>query len=160
MALTNDIHTLRDGSNVHEPLVAPVKASEQLYSGAIAVLDASGRLHSAASASAGDTCAGIIGEPAGGTYVKTGPGIKGGTNDTAVYAEVLQGNFFLNGGTGADALTEANVGATVYVIDEVTVGATSGGNSRPAAGTMRPITPSTPSGKVSVRLGNPVDRMT
>jgi hypothetical protein len=103
-----------------------------------------------------DTVLGIVGDPAGGTYVKTGPGIVGNGSQGAngVWVECLTGSFLLASGTGADALTEANAGASVYVINETTVGATNGSSSRPTAGIMLPITPDIPSGFVPVQFTN------
>lgn len=39
-------------------------------------------------------------------------------------------------GTSSDALTDADIGATVYAIDNATVGKTSGSSSRAVAGTL------------------------
>lgn len=42
-------------------------------------------------------------------------------------------------GTAGDALTKADVGATVYAIDNATVGKTSGANTRSIAGTLAKV---------------------
>mgnify|MGYP001555921721 CR=1 FL=1 len=69
---------------------------------------------------------------------------------------MLTGSFFLFGGTSADALTEANVGGPVYLIDEKTVGATNGSSTRPVAGVLRAIDTTRAGGdQYAVTLGTP-----
>jgi len=51
-------------------------------------------------------------------------------------------------GTSADALTDADVGATVYAIDNATVGKTNGSSSRAVAGTLTEIS----NGRAFVRI--------
>lgn len=155
MALSADIKTLRVGvEGLHEPIAAPLKAVTTVYSGSIAILR-SGYLVPATTPTSTDTCIGLIGNPTGGTYVKTGPGIVGGSTDGAVFIDCDTGTFLLANGTGADALTEANAGATVYVVDEQTVGKTNGSGTRPVAGVMLPIDPTIPTGFVPVKIANP-----
>lgn len=155
MALSADIPIRRVGAEgQHEPIAAPIKASNTLYSGSIA-LSRSGYLVNAASPQSTDVCLGIVGDPTGGTYVKTGPGIAGGTTDGGVWVDCETGVFLLKSGTGGDALTEANAGQTVYVIDEQSVGATDGSATRPPAGIMLPIDPTVPTGFVPVKIANP-----
>jgi hypothetical protein len=68
-------------------------------------------------------------------------------------AVIDTGSFFLNAGTGSDALSTADCGASVYLINETTVGKTSGGASRPVAGVLLNIdTNVTPS--YAVALGS------
>ncbi len=154
MTLSADIQVQRVGAEGPEPIAAPVKAAAQLYCGSIATLR-SGYLIAATSPASTDVTCGIVGFPTGGTYVKTGPGILGGSTDGAVWVDCLTGVFLLASGTGADALTEANAGATVYVVDEQTVGATSASGTRPVAGVMLPIDPTVPTGLVPVKMANP-----
>jgi hypothetical protein len=54
--------------------------------------------------------------------------------DGAVAVRVRRGIFAWASGAGADAVTNANLGQTVYVIDDQTVGLTNGTNTRSAAG--------------------------
>jgi hypothetical protein len=153
MALSKDVLVLRVGAEgTTEPLAAPLAASTTVYAGSIALLD-DGVLKNSASPASTDIIAGIIGEPAGGTYVKTGPGIVNATTtDGAVWINCLTGTFLLNNGTGADELTEDDAGADVYVVDEITVGKTDGSATRPIAGQMLPIDPTVPTGKIPVKL--------
>ena len=156
MALSKDIFVNRVGSEgKHEDLAAPLGSAVTVYSGSIALLRA-GYLAVASSPQSTDYCMGLIGDPAGGTYVKTGPGIVGNGSQGAngVWVEILTGSFILANGTGADALAETDVGAAVYVVDEQTVGKTNGGSSRPQAGILLPIDPTIPSGFVPVQFTN------
>ncbi len=152
MAQSKDVFVSRSGvEGAHEPLAAPLGSAVTVYSGTIA-LSRAGYLANASAPQTTDTCLGLIGNPAGGTYVKTGPGIVGNGSQGAngVWVEILTGSFILACGTGADALTEADVGADVYVMDEITVGKTSGSTTRPVAGRLMPITPDIASGFVPV----------
>lgn len=156
MALSSDVKLVRVGAEgLHEPIAAPLKANVTVYSGSIALLDSTGNLKNASSPASTDTIVGMIGNPTGGTYVKTGPGIVGGSTDGAVWVDCLTGTFVLASGTGADELDETTANHTVYVVDEVTVGATNGSNTRPVAGVQLPIDPTLPAGFVAVKLANP-----
>lgn len=120
--LTNDIHTVEYGvpDSTGQLVAYPIGATVQTYVGAVALVAGTGStttqgyLKSAATASASDTVAGIIGEPAGGTAVQTAPGILGGSTDGAVWANVRTGTFFIQSGTGANALSATTNGKTVY----------------------------------------------
>jgi hypothetical protein len=156
MALTNDCHLVRYG--VPKQLVAaPVTANAQLYSGAVALLR-SGYLINAASPQSTDTIVGMVGDPAGGTYVKTGPGILGGSTNGSVWVNCETGAFAFQNGTGADALAESDAGATVYYQGENSSGPiaakTNGGSTRPVLGTLLPIDPTFPlqQGQLAVKL--------
>lgn len=161
MALTTDCHLVRYGTpDGHQLIPAPVTAAAQLYSGAVALMR-SGYLINAASPQATDKIMGMVGDPAGGTYVKTGPGILGGSTNGAVWVNCETGSFLFQNGTGADALTEADAGATVYYQGENSAGPivakTDGSASRPALGTMLPIDPTFPlqQGQIAVKLVTP-----
>lgn len=147
-----DHRILRYGSeDIQDLISAPLKANTTVYNGEIALLDSTGYLHSG-SPSSTDSVIGIISGPSAGSYVKTGPGITSGSTDGDVWVDCATGAFVLASGTGADALTEANSNATIYVIDSVTVGATSATGTRPSAGIMLPIDPTIPSGYVPVQI--------
>ena len=123
MALTNDIKILRVGSEgLMEPFTYPLQNAATVYAGSIALVQTTGgnagTLKNSASPASTDVCVGIIGNPAGGTYVKTGPGITGGTSNTSVYVDALRGTFLLQSSTGSDQLSATTVGQTVYVYDE------------------------------------------
>lgn len=156
MALTGDVLTPRFGTaDGHQPLNAGIKATVQLYRGSIAVIDNTGYLKNAASPASTDTVLGILDKAGPGTSNAL-PGIKGGATDGAVTAEIATGSFLLASGTGADQLSAATAGATVYLIDEVTVGATNGGGARPVAGKQLPAGDlSLLGGKYPIAVGTP-----
>jgi hypothetical protein len=156
MALTADVPILRVGSRNKDPVAAPLPTGVTVYTGSISLLDSNGLLKNSSSPASTDTCIGINGNPTGGTYVKTGPGIVGaGTTEAAyVYVDVECGTFLLASGTGADALTEATAGATVYAINETTVGKTNGSTTRPAAGVQLPREPSMPTGLWPIKMNS------
>jgi hypothetical protein len=152
MALSKDILVSRVGAEgVHEDLSAPLGSAVTVYGGSFAATRA-GYLANMASPQSTDVVLGLVGEPAGGTYVKTGPGIVGNGSQGAngVWVEILTGSFLMANGTGADALAETDVGASVYAVDEQTVGKTDGSATRPVVGKLLPIDPTTPTGFVPV----------
>jgi hypothetical protein len=155
MALTQGIRLLRIGDpGLHEPIAAPLTATVSVYPGTFA-LSRAGYLVNAASPQSTDVVLGLIDQATGGTFCQTGAAITGGTTNTSVWVDCATGTFLLASGTGADTVAEANVGATVYVIDEQSVGLTNGSNTRPAAGVVLPFDPTIPSGFVPVKLTNP-----
>jgi hypothetical protein len=154
MALTTDVHTIEYGvpDGGEAQLVAyPVASGAQLYSGAVALLSGGtgatkGYLKNGnLSVSATDVVVGVIGEPAGGTFVATGPGIKGGATDGAVWVNVRTGAFFLQSASGADQLSATTNAATVYYAGENNSGglaaATSASSTRPVLGVQLPQDP-------------------
>lgn len=149
--VTSDIKTYQYGIPENPgPTSWGVGANQQLYSGAIALLSGSGAtttgyLKNAASPGNADIVVGIVGEPAGGTYVKTGPGILGGSTDGSVWADVRTGTFMIQSGTGSDQLSATNNGKTVYYGGENAYGpiacATNGSGTRPTMGIQFPQDP-------------------
>ena len=93
----------------------------------------SGYLVAASSPQSTDIVWGLIDKAGPGT-ADVAPGITGGTANGSVTAEIATGSFFLAMGSGADAFTQTNIGATAYVINETTMGLTSNGNTRPVGG--------------------------
>jgi hypothetical protein len=156
MTISADVKILRVGvEGLNEPIAAPLAASVTVYSGTIA-LSASGYLKGSNTAPAStDKVLGVVDLPTGGTYVKTGPGITAGSTDGSVWVDCQTGTFLFLSGTGSDALVESDAGATVYVVDAITVGKTNGGGTRPTAGVMLPIDPTIPTGYVPVKLASP-----
>jgi len=147
---TTDIKTFRYGSGDPQLTSFGVGAAAQIYSGCVALVSGSGAttagyLKNAANPGTLDLVAGIVGEPAGGTYVKTGPGILGGTADGSVWADVRTGCFMVQSGTGADLLTAAGNGKTVYYAGENANGpvaaAVIGTPNRPVLGIQLPQDP-------------------
>jgi hypothetical protein len=133
-----------------QPVAYPVGTTQQLYYGEVALLSGSGAvtagyLKNAATPGSADLVVGMVGEPAGGTAVETGTGIVGGSTDGAVWDNVQTGAFFFQSGTGADQLSEATAGKTVYLGNETTSGpvamATSASSTRPILGVQLPQDP-------------------
>jgi hypothetical protein len=155
MALTNDIQIIRYGTpgNASQPASLPVTANAQLYRGAIAATR-SGYAVEMTSPQSTDLVWGLY-EKYGPGFANVIPGMLGGTTNGAVTVEVATGSFYLNNGTGADAITQVNMGAPCYVINENTVGLTSGSGTRPVAGIVETlIQPPNLTGMVGVKMGN------
>lgn len=157
-ALTGDIHFERFGTgDVISPLVQPLGGSVTVYRGSIALTDSSGNVKSSASPLSTDTCWGIIAGYGPGV-ADTAPGVINASSvASAVTAMIYQGAFMLASGSGSDQLSQSTVGKTVYVINEYTVGLTTGGGTRPAAGVLLAISPETLAqapGPYAVKLGN------
>lgn len=146
-ALTSDVPTTRYGvdGDAHQPTSYPVAASSKPWGGAVAVLYG-GYLVAASTPSSDQLVVGIM--------QRTADNSAGAAGD--IVAEVETGSFFLFGGTSADALTQADVGQPVYLIDEITVGKTNGSSTRPVAGVLRAIDATRAGGdKYAVTLGTP-----
>jgi len=129
----------------------PIAASTLIYPGAIVCL--SGGYVVNATTATGLVCIGIC----DGLTLKPGFTADNSTGSNGAFlVRVHPGVFDLQYGTAGDAITQANVGATVYLINETTVGATNGGGSRPVAGLLAQV-PATdasiPVGYVAVQLG-------
>ena len=160
MALSADVKTIRFGSpgNSTQPMNFGLTASATVYRGSIAITR-SGYLVAASSPQSTDTTWGIIDKAGAGT-ADTGPGIVGGTTNGSVTVEVATGSFFLQNGTGSDAIAQTNVGSLCYVINETTVGLTSASNTRPVAGTIEGLASTLAAnlpnmtGMVAVKVGN------
>lgn len=167
MALTADIVTEQYGNpSTHQPIEAGIGNAVTLYRGSVALLSGGvsvtkGYLKNAATPSSTDSVMGLVagyGPSCG--FPDDAPGV-GGTNassDGAATASVLPGTYLLLAGTGADALTVTNLQTSVYLINETTVGATSGSSTRPVAGLLvqvPSIDASIPTGYVAVQLGTP-----
>ena len=169
MALTSDIRKIRYGSPInHQPIEYPIgkgASGQTLYRGSVAAISGGttvtqGYLKNMATPAATDIVVGLIdsyGPSCGQADIV--PGLGGTTLNTAdgvLTANVATGTFLLLGGTGSDALTVTNVGTSVYLINEDTVGATNGSASRPVAGLLVQV-PATdasiPTGFVAVQLG-------
>lgn len=136
-ALSKDIGRLRLG----EPIAVgrgPAASSVTFYTGSIVMTNAAG-YNTVGAAATGQFARGIC------TTGKVSPASNG-----AVEVGWEEGDFELESGTAADALTVANVGDTVYIIDDNTVGATDGTGTRSAAGKLVGISPN---GKPIVRIG-------
>jgi hypothetical protein len=157
-ALTGDIHYERYGTgDTQSPLVQPLGGSVTVYRGSIALTDSTGNVKNASAPLSTDTCWGIIGGYGPGV-ADTAPGVINTSSvASAVTAMIYQGTFFLASGTGSDQLSQSTVGKTVYVINEYTVGQTSGGGNRPSAGVHIAVSGETrvqAPGSFAIKLGN------
>lgn len=165
MALSADIKIYRYGSpgnstqTANQPMASgTASVPTTVYRGSIALLR-NGFVLAATSPLSTDVCLGLV-EDAGPGVIDGAPGVSNTGASGAVTVDIATGSFFLAAGSGADAITQANVGASCYVINENTVGLTNGGGTRPVAGEIMglgnnlgnvvPI-----AGLVAVKLGQP-----
>jgi hypothetical protein len=145
MAITSDQIISRFGTGEGQAMLlsAGIGANQQLYRGTVALLSGSGAvtkgyLKNSDTPGASDTVVGILSQYAAGTGADAIPGLLGGTTDGATAASILTGAFLLASGSGADQLSAATAGQTVYLINSVTVGLTSASSTRPIAGVQMP----------------------
>jgi hypothetical protein len=125
-ALTAARNTTRIGdTNQISYFKAPIAAATKIFQGAIVCANASGL------AVPGSTSTTL---KAMGVAEKTYDNSSGGAS--AFPVEARAGVFWFNSGTAGDAITQANLGATVYIIDDNTVGLTNGGATRSVAGVV------------------------
>lgn len=104
-----------------------IAASTTCHQGGMVELSSSGLAQPATTAGTQTTIVGVCTD-------SEGADVSTGANSLIV--NVQQGVFEMNQGTGADALSAANVGQPVYCIDDNTVGATSSNGTRPVAGKL------------------------
>jgi hypothetical protein len=111
----------------------PVKANEVLIAGCMAMVDASGRAVSAA------TATGAIG--AG--RVKTNGGLDRwdatGLADGALKAEIEEGIFKFANSAAGDLIAVSEIGKKCYIVDNQTVAKTNGTSTRSPAGIVRQV---------------------
>jgi len=144
MALTADILTTCYGpsfSRVEYP-IGYGSAGQTLYRGSFTAISGGttvtqGYLKNMATPASTDLVVGIVDDygPSCG-LANTGPGLGPTTANGSATALVRQGEFIVASGTGADALALANLQTSVYLINETTVGKTSGSKTRPIAGLL------------------------
>lgn len=103
----------------------PVAAGELIEQGKIVMLNATGFALEGATAT---------GQKMVGMALETVDNSTGADGDLSV--EVFRGLSRWASGTAGDAIDRADIGATVYIIDDETVGLTDGGATRSAAGTV------------------------
>ena len=144
MAATLDYKITRLGVPTGNNLLSfPLGASVTVAGGAFAITDAAGNiLDAAGTLSAADQVWGLIQERR--PFLTDPASSVAGT----YLVPVECGAFYVsNGGSAADVLTQANVGQTVYVTGELSIGLTSGaGAARPVAGTLQNIDTTQPGG--------------
>ena len=167
--ITSDAQIYQYGSPInHQPIeykIGKGASGQTLYRGTVALISGGttvtqGYLKDPATPASTDIVVGILrgyGPSCG--LADTVPGMGGSVLNTAdgvLTADVTPGTYLLLAGTGSDALTITNTQASVYLIDGVTVGATSNGSTRPVAGLLvqvPSVDASIPTGFVAVQLG-------
>lgn len=153
MAVTKDQKIIRYGTpDGHQPTAQPMKANVSIYAGTIALTDSTGYAVPATSTATTQKCWGVYNGLVNGSPHVSAPITAGSTNGDTIIG-IDTGTFWLTPGTNSDALTQADIGAVVYVIDEVTVGKTDGSSSRPIAGRLAEIGTAQYTGYVAVTLG-------
>ncbi|MCB1463254.1 MAG: hypothetical protein KDJ90_12705 [Nitratireductor sp.] len=106
----------------------PVLASAICYAGALAVLDASGWVKPAV------TATGLVAVGRFEATVDNSDGSNGTLN-----AEVKAGVFRWANSSSTDEITKAEIGDLAYIVDDQTVAKTSGGNTRSVAGRIMDV---------------------
>lgn len=152
MASANDFKITRYGTpgNSSQRISLPINPNVTVAAGALAITDSTGNIKDAASSvSAQDTVWGLIGNRVVNASTTVAPAGFIGQDGLPFWIET--GTFFLSSGTGADQLVQANVGKTVFAINETTVGAVAAG--RPAAGVLIAIDTTQPGG-FAVHVGS------
>lgn len=123
----------------------PVAASVLIYSGALVVVNASGYAKPGVTGT-GLRAIGIASlDPAEG-YVDNSSGADGDLN-----VVVYSGIYAFKNSAGVDEITTAELGQTVYIVDDQTVAKMSAANTRSPAGTVRMIE----DGLIYVDIGMP-----
>lgn len=120
-ALAADRQTLSREDGAYR--VLGVAAGKKIYAGALTLISATGLLEPG-QAAVGLTCAGRSEYQADNSLGADG----------AITTRVRRGIFAWANSAAADAISNANIGQTVYVVDDQTVALTNGGNTRSAAG--------------------------
>lgn len=124
-ALSADRNTPTRKSDLIE---RPAAAAKKYFAGALAALDANGRLVPGATAT---TLKGLGRIEA---FVDNSAGV-----DDAVTVKARRGTFRWNNSTAADAIAAADIGSDCYIVDDQTVAKTSGTNTRSVAGKIMDV---------------------
>jgi hypothetical protein len=127
-ALTAERNTPRLGADVN-PYDFPIAANVKIFAGAMVAIDATNKRALPARATATDKVVGCARE----TYDNTG-GAR-----AAFRIRVFSGVFRFNNSSSGDAITQADVGGTCYVVDDQTVAKTDNSSARPAAGKIMDV---------------------
>lgn len=144
MAATLDYKITRFGTPIGNNLLSfPLGGSVTVAAGAFAITDGTTGNIKDAAGSLGST------DQVWGLVQERRPFLTDPASSVAgtYLVPVECGAFYVdNGGTGGDVLSEANVGQTVYVTGERSVGLTSSGGTRPVAGVLQNIDTTQPGG--------------
>ena len=154
MSTTQDLNTIRYGTqDGHQAIAQPIQSGVSLYIGQVAVTRAGYIIQPDTAVQSTDICWGMTNGQLDSQEAVSSP-MAGGTTAGLHFAGIDTGTFYLSVGLSADALTQADVGADVYLIDGNTVGKTSGSSTRPVAGKLASIGVAQYSGLVAVTIGN------
>lgn len=125
----------------YEGTICPVKGAVNCRLGGIAVIGPgathAGGYYQPATAATGLRAMGIFQR----SFDNTNGADGASDSEGFTGAQVRSGVWLLASGTSADAITQLNVGAMAYLIDDQTVGATDGGGARSPAGPILAIDP-------------------
>jgi len=142
---TADIKIVEYGTpDGHQFVSQPMKGSATVYGGTIATTRSGYLVNPTTPVAATDKVWGLIHKQT------TNPS----TTDGAVSCDVETGTFYLACAGSSDALVQSDIGATVYLVDNRTIGKTDGSASRPVAGVLMNIDTSQPGG-YAIKLGTP-----
>lgn len=156
MSTTADLNILRYGTpDGHQTTAQPMQSNVSLYIGQMAITRAGYLIQPDTAVQSTDVVWGLINGQVASQESVSSPitntsSVAGGNGLIGIDT----GTFWLTPGTSSDALTQADVGATVYAIDGNTVGKTDGGSARPIAGKLALIGDGQYTGLVAVTLGN------
>ncbi|MBY0330223.1 MAG: hypothetical protein K2X49_06085 [Acetobacteraceae bacterium] len=101
----------------------PIKAGATIHAGGLTVLDANGDAQPGAVA----------------TTLTAAGRAETGSADNPAFVNVRRGVFRWGNSAAGDAITAADWGKTVFVVDDQTVAKTNGGSTRSAAGICRGV---------------------
>lgn len=153
MSTTQDIKVIRYGTqDGHQPTAQPLTSAVSVYGGTVAVTRAGYLINPDTAVQSTDYVWGVINGIVDSNPTVASP-ITGVASNLTVCG-IDTGSFFLTPGTSADALTQADIGKTVYLINASTVGKTSNGGTRPVAGVLQAIGVAQYTGLVAVTLGS------
>lgn len=120
VALTSDRNTPQSLGDIRQ---GPVAAAQRIFAGALVMRNASGNLVKATAAT------GLVGVGRAEERVDNSAGAAGDAQ-----LRFRPGTFRFANSTAADAITEADIGAVCYAVDDQTVAKTNGTNTRSPAG--------------------------
>lgn len=143
---TADIKIVEYGTpDGHQMYSQPLKGSATVLGGTAAVLRSGYLVNSAdLTPQSTDIVMGLI-------HKQT---VNPSTTDGAVACDIETGTFYMKCAGSSDLLTQADVGAKVYLVDNQTIGKTNGGASRPECGTLVNVDSSQPGG-FAIKMGTP-----
>lgn len=125
VALTADRNTPTRKTDLVEK---PAAAAKTFFAGALAALDANGRITPGAVATT------LKGLGRVEVFVDNAAGAAG-----AVTVKVRRGTFRWTNSAAADAITDADIGTDCYIVDDQTVAKTNGTNTRSVAGKIMDV---------------------